>query len=131
MVVDQNSLVDILEKLFKKLGVTDKSITCDELIKKVINKNLTYSVQPKGIDLLSPDLLSAFFIKNMKMIVDEEKIKELNYKFDPEMIVKAVRCNNDIYELTDINRQKVKLHKKFLKIDTRKPIDLDVFLKVM
>ena len=48
MVVDQNSLVDIIEKLFKKLGVSDKAITCDELIKKVINKNLTYSVQPKG-----------------------------------------------------------------------------------
>lgn len=34
MVVDQGSLVDIIEKLFKKLGISDKSVTCDELIKK-------------------------------------------------------------------------------------------------
>lgn len=132
MVMNQNELSNIFCKIGKKLNIRgDENITIDELVKRIINKDLNYSLEKKTFDLTEPSLLSAFFINNVIVDCDREILRKSNKNFDLDLLYKINQINGDKYELIDFNRNKVKVCADDINFVIKNKIPVDLFMKIL
>lgn len=132
MMIDHNELSSIILKIGKKLSIKPHEMTnLNELVKKIINRDLNYTLEKKEFDLSEPTLTSAFFINNMKVECDRELIKELNNKFDLELLFKITQVNGKEYELVDTNKNKVRVPISKVSVSMKEKIPFELFMKLL
>ena len=123
-VFNQEALIQIIDTL-KKISKEDLSL--DEIKKRILGREINIVIENDRVDLLSPTLLSSFFIKYVTINFDSKYIRETGKEFDKDLIVGIYRVNNSTYELVDINNHKVRVPKKEINVNI-KEAPLDVLL---
>lgn len=132
MMIDHNELSNIILKLGKKLGVKpNDDITINELVKKIINRDLNYTLEKKEFDLSEPTLISAFFINNIIVDCDKDLLYASNKNFDLDLLFKITQVNSKEYELIDANKNKVRVNKDKVTVSMKKEIPIDLFMSVL
>ena len=123
-VFNQDSLMQIIDGLKK---ICKEDLTLTEAQKKVIGREVNIVIENDKVDLLSPTLLSSFFIRYITIDFYNKFIGETGKYFDKDVIVGIYRVNNSVYELVDINNNKVRVPKDEISVNI-KNAPLDVLL---
>lgn len=134
MVLDDKDLNDIIARIANKIGVKlDEAITLNEVMKKVVNQNLSYINENTEIDILGPGIKNAFFLKNAELVYNKDNTKNFNHDY----VVGAKFINNKTIQLTDINGKKINLTHdvengdNYVGVKINKKIPLDIYLKMI
>lgn len=131
MMLGHQELSEIIVKLGKKLGIKpNEEISINDFIKKIINRDLNYVIDKKEFNLLEASLTSSFFINNIDIEIDKELIKSKSKDFDLDLLV-GIRQMNKEYELTDFNKNKIRVPIESVTVSTKESIPLELFLKVI
>lgn len=123
-VFNQDSLIQVINGLKK---ICKEDLTLSETEKKIIGREVNIVIENDKVDLLSPTLLSSFFIRYITIDFDNKFIGKTGKYFDKDVIVGIYRVNNSVYELVDINNNKVRVPKDEINVNI-KNAPLDVLL---
>ena len=123
-VISQDGLVQLIESL-KKLSKEELSL--DEIKRKILCREINLTIENDKVDLFSPTLLSSFFIRYVTIEFDSKYIYETGKNFKKDYITQIYRVNNSMYELVDIENNKVKVPKNEISVNI-KGAPLDVLL---
>ena len=115
-VFNQDSLMQIINGLKK---ICKEDLTLSETEKKIIGREVNIVIENDKVDLLSPTLLSSFFIRYITIDFDNKFIGETGKHFDKDVIVGIYRVNNSVYELVDINNNKVRVPKDEINVNIK------------
>lgn len=131
MMLDHQELSEIIVKLGKKLGIKpNEEISINDFVKKIINRDLNYVIDKKEFNLLEASLTSSFFINNIDIEIDKELVKSKSKDFDLDLLV-GIRQMNKEYELTDFNKNKIRVPIEAVTVSTKQSIPLELFMKVI
>lgn len=105
MTLNHEQLIDIIERLSRKIGISnDEPITIDQLTKKIMNQNLFYSGNSKEVNFLTPSFTNAFLLKSSEFLFkDEVNLKNV----DKNLITSVKMINNKELFVKDLNGNKV------------------------
>ncbi|MGL5711527.1 MAG: hypothetical protein ACRCX2_00790 [Paraclostridium sp.] len=132
MIIDQEELSEILNRLAKKVGLQiTEEITIKELCKKVNNQNLCYGSENKEINILRPNFKNAFFVKNAYLEYSNKG--KTGDNFDHDYITGIKMLNKNEIQLKDINNKKYNLEYDGENVRVMIPngIPLDLYFKLI
>ena len=131
MTLNYEQLVNIIERLSKKIGVTlDESTTVSHLIKKITNQNLFYNDNVKEINFLTPSYTNAFLLKNSELVFkDNDSLKGI----DKNLIVSIKMLSNKELFIKDLkgNRAKIPFDGSNVSVFFKDGIPFDIALQLL